>query len=312
MTSARILITGSAGLVGTALRVALRARGYEVVGLDLRGVGVERGDVRDRERVRAAVERCEGVVHLAAVSRVIWGERDPELCRATNIGGLQTVLDAVAERREPAWLVFASSREVYGQPRAEELPVSEDAPLRPMNVYGRTKVEGEAMVHAARERGVGTAVVRLSNVYGGFPDHPDRVVPAFVRAAIAGAPLRVEGADHTFDFTHLDDTIRGLVALVELVRAGGAPPPVHLLTGRPTTLGELARMAVATAGTNPPSPVIEAPARTFDVGQFVGTPARAGALLDWRPSIAIRDGLAAYARAIRAEAAAAATPAEAP
>lgn len=295
----RVLITGSAGLVGTALRAALQRAGYEVVGLDLRGVGAERGDVRDRERVREAVQGCQGVVHLAAVSRVIWGEREPELCRAVNVGGLRTVVEAVAEGRERPWLVFASSREVYGEPREEDLPVLESAPLRPVNVYGHTKVEGEEIVNAARGRGVRTAIVRLSNVYGGCPDHEDRVVPAFVRAAIAGNALRVDGSGHTFDFTHVDDTTRGLVGLVGVMTAGGAPPPVHLLTGRATTLGELARMAVEVAGTEPPSELVEAPARTFDVRRFVGDPSRARELLDWRAMIGIREGLASYARAIR-------------
>ncbi len=297
--SCRVLITGSAGLVGTALRVALQRAGHEVVGFDLRGVGGERGDVRDRGRVREAVEGCQGVVHLAAVSRVVWGERDPELCRAVNVGGLRTVIDAAAERRERPWLVFASSREVYGEPREEDLPVVERAPLRPVNVYGHTKVEGEEIVDAAGGRGVRTAIVRLSNVYGGFPDHEDRVVPAFVRAAIAGRALRVDGSGHTFDFTHLDDATRGLVGLVGLMTAGAAPPPVHLLTGWATTLGELARLAIEVAGTEPSSEIVEAPARTYDVGRFVGDPSRAREVLDWRPTIGIREGLAAYARAIR-------------
>lgn len=298
--SYRILITGCAGLIGSALRASLHEQRHDPVGLDLRGAGADRGDVRDPQQVRAAVRGCHGVVHLAAVSRVVWGERDPDLCRTTNVGGLQTVIAAIEECREPPWLVFASSREVYGRP--DRLPVDEEAPLRPMNVYGRTKVEGEGLVNAARERGLRTAIVRLSNVYGGVQDHHDRVVPAFVRAAVTGAPLRVDGADHTFDFTHLDDTIRGLVALIELLARGDvAPPPVHLLTGRATSLASLARMAIELAGTTPPAPIVEAPARTFDVAHFVGDPRRAAEVLGWRPSISIRDGIARYVREIREE-----------
>lgn len=296
----RILVTGSEGLVGSALRVALRLLGHDVAGLDLRGEGPERGDVRDPECVRRAVDGCHGVVHLAAVSRVIWGEREPALCRETNVGGLQNVLAAAAESATPPWLIFASSREVYGEPGVDDLPVGEDAPLRPVNVYGQTKVEGEQLVTAARARGVRTAIVRLSNVYGGFPDHPDRVVPAFVHAAVQGLPLRVDGSGHTFDFTHLDDTTRGLMALVELLGAGSAAsPPVHLLTGTATTLGALAQLAVELSGSERSTAIVEAPARTFDVGRFVGDPRRARQLLDWRPTITIRDGLARYASAVR-------------
>lgn len=294
-----ILITGHAGLVGSALRPLLRAQHWDVSGLDLRGSGPEHGDVRDAERVLTAVRGCRGVVHLAAVSRVVWGERDPELCRATNVGGLRNVIAAIEACREPPWLIFASSREVYG--RSETLPVDEGAPLRPLNVYARTKVEGEALVTGARERGVRTAIVRLSNVYGGMHDHRDRVVPAFVRAAVAGEPLRVEGPDHTFDFTHVDDTVRGLVALIELLARGGAPPTVHLLTGQATSLASLARTAVAMAGIAPEAPIVEAPARTFDVAHFVGDPRRAAKLLGWRAAISIRDGIGRYVREVREE-----------
>ncbi|MFO8074281.1 MAG: NAD(P)-dependent oxidoreductase [Polyangia bacterium] len=284
----KILITGSEGLVGTALRAALEARGEEVVGLDLVGPGDERGDVRIVDNVRAAIAGCRGVVHLAAVSRVILGERNPRECEITNIGGLRNVVEAAQARRRRPWLLFASSREVYGQPEA--LPVSEDAPLRPCNVYGRTKVEGERIVGAARDEGLRAAVARLSNVYGTTRDHEDRVVPAFARAAVLGEQLRVDGTDHTFDFTHIDDTTRGLVAFIDLLDDRRvAPPPVHLLTGRPTTLGELATMAIELAGGR--STICEAPPRSYDVSTFYGDPARARELLHWRSEVSIREGL---------------------
>ncbi len=284
----RILITGSEGLVGTALRRALRARGDDVSGLDLAGAGRERGDVRDAQAVQAAVENCDGIIHLAAVSRVIWGERDPDGCWATNVGGLRNVVDALEARPEPPWLIFASSREVYGQP--DRLPATEDAALRPINIYGRSKVEGECIVQQARKRGLSAAIVRLSNVYGSTGDHADRVVPAFARAAASGTTLRVEGAGHTFDFTHIDDTVRGLAALIESLASGNeTPPPIHLLTGEPTTLGQLATLAVELAGSQ--APIEEAPQRSFDVSHFYGAPDRARRLLDWEPRVKLREGL---------------------
>ncbi len=286
--SYRILITGSEGLVGASLRVALEARGVEVVGLDLLATGSERGDVRRAQMVRVAIAGCTGVVHLAAVSRVVWAERDPEECWRTNVDGLRNVVDAAEGEATPPWVLFASSREVYGQP--DLLPATEDTPLRPVNIYGRSKVEGERILLDARARGLRTAVVRLSNVYGTTHDHADRVVPAFARAAALGSPLRVDGSDHTFDFTHVDDTCRGLLRLIDLlVGDRGAPPPVHLLTGQPTTLGELASLAVRLGGMR--SPVKEAPPRSYDVSHFYGNPARAAQLLDWSPRVRLAEGL---------------------
>ncbi|HMY18313.1 MAG TPA: NAD-dependent epimerase/dehydratase family protein, partial [Polyangium sp.] len=73
----KILISGSSGLVGTALASALVKRGINVAQVDIHANGAAHGDVRDRERMRKAIEGAQGIVHLAAVSRVIWGERDP-------------------------------------------------------------------------------------------------------------------------------------------------------------------------------------------------------------------------------------------
>lgn len=292
-----ILITGSAGLVGTALAVILRSRGFPVRGLDLRD-STSTGDVRDPEAVRRAVSGCAGVVHLAAVSRVIWGEQDPVACRSTNIDGTRTVLDAAHEAPGRPWLIFASSREVYGQPL--RLPAGEDTPLAPVNVYGRTKEAGERMIAEARSHGLRAAVVRLSNVYGSLVDYPDRVVPAFARAAVAGAALRVEGSGHTFDFTHVDDTVRGIALLAELLDRGEPPPPpIQFLTGRATTLGELASLVVALAGGR--SEILEAAPRNFDVAQFWGSPARARELLGWSPQVSLNEGISGLIAAIRGE-----------
>ena len=78
--SGKILITGSEGLVGSALRRKLESSEFEVRGLDIRAGDSEAGDVRDPIDVRNAMWGCVGVVHLAAVSRVVWGERDTEQC----------------------------------------------------------------------------------------------------------------------------------------------------------------------------------------------------------------------------------------
>lgn len=282
-------MTGSVGVIGGALRVALQSEGIEVVGFDLRASGAEKGDVRDRTALEMAAEGCTGVIHLAAVSRVVWGERDPEACWATNVNGTRNVIDAALNRVERPWLVFASSREVYGEPEA--LPVTEDTPLRPVNVYGRSKAEGEELVTGARDQGLRAGILRFSNVYGSPSDHADRVVPAFARGAVQGGRLRVDGGASTFDFAHLDDTVRGIVALVRLLASGAdVPPPVHLVTGVATTLSELAHLAVELAATT--ATLEEAPARDYHVSRFTGDPSRARALLGWSPRVALRDGLA--------------------
>lgn len=280
----RLLITGSLGLVGASMLNRLRQAGIDVVEFDIRKDG---HDIRDREAVRRAIAGCDGVVHLAAISRVAWGETDPALCDDINITGTAVILDAAAMEPKRPWVLFASSREIYGDPAA--FPVREDAAMAPLNTYGRSKAEGEKLVTAAAAGGLRTAIVRLSNVYGTANDHPDRAVPSLLGRAVRGEELRISGENHFFDFVHVDDCVRGLMMVIERLQGGIETPPLHLATGIRTTLGELARAAIATAQSASELKVL--PSRSFDVAGFQGDPARAAEVLGWHAEIGLDEGL---------------------
>jgi UDP-glucose 4-epimerase len=277
-----IFITGSEGLIGHRLVQELGQQGYEIAGVDLKEptfAGGEVGDIRDGAHMERLIEKADGVIHLAAVSRVIEGQRNPELCHDVNVNGTRRVLDAVAKGKNKPWVVYASSREVYGD--AESLPVTEDHPIIPINVYGHSKVAAENMVHTlAAEDGI-TCILRFANVYGSITrDHRTRVIPAFTRAAAMGQELHVEGSDNTFDFTNLEDTIDGIQRVVNLLQTEQQGlPPIHFLTGQPTTLGQLAHMAIKHGDKN--ARLLESPPRNYDVGRFYGSNARAKSLLGW-------------------------------
>lgn len=305
MSEPRILVTGAAGLIGSAVLKLLRAAGLRVLALDLRtprsAPGVS-GDFLDRATLEPLLEEVDGVLHFAAVSRVIDGERDPERCWRVNAEGTGQLLDLAAKSPRRPWVVYASSREVYGQQDA--LPVPEDAPLRPKNIYARSKAEAERLMGAARAAGMRNAIVRFSNVYGTTHDHADRVVPAFARAAAAAqtgsreAGVRVDGAQCTFDFTHVADVADGVMRVVRRLRDGETTlPPIHFVSGRQTSLGELATLAASVGG--PSLRVTEAPARGFDVHRFAGDPARAAALLGWRATTPLDQGFARLAAEFR-------------
>jgi UDP-glucose 4-epimerase len=283
-----ILVTGSCGLVGQRVCASLRSSGFAVSELDLCGDGLSCGDITRTEDVERAIRGCIGIVHLAAVSRVVWGQRDPDLCWRTNVTGVQNLVRAALAQPTRPWVLISSSREVYGQ--APHLPVDEDAPLNPLNVYARSKAEGERIVLEARKYGLQTAVVRLSNVYGCTKDHSDRVIPAFAKAAVEGLTLRVDGKNHTFDFTHVDDVVRGIHALVDALCSGHQLlPPVHLVSGRPTSLGQLVALSLQLAMSD--ATVIDAPSRSYDVAQFYGNPTRAQTVLGWKSEIPLETGL---------------------
>jgi nucleoside-diphosphate-sugar epimerase len=286
----KILVTGSAGLIGRALVPLLSQHHFHMIAFDKSypPPHANYGDITDTATLRRAMLDCVGVINLAAVSRVVWGERDPENCRLTNFQGMQNVLRVAQGQKNSPWVIFSSSREVYGQP--DSLPVHEDMPLQPMNVYARAKLDAENAVLAARQQGVQTAIVRLSNVYGCIRDHADRVVPAFARAAALGHSMRVDGWAHTFDFTHVSDTARGILAVVQRLQAGVQDlPPIHLLTGKATTLRQLATLANQLG--RGVSHIHEAKERDFDVAKFYGNPTRAKTLLNWSAQVSLEQGL---------------------
>jgi len=290
-----ILVTGSSGLIGRHLTAYLRLSGIQVRPFDVQRSAFE--DIRNRQALEDAIEGVEGVVHLAAVSRIQWAQRQPDLCDGVNVGALETLLKLCLATKHRPWIIFASSREVYGQ--ATLLPVKEGAAFRPRNVYAQSKVEGERLIAEAANAGLQTSICRFSNVYGCIGDHSDRVVMAFTHAALAGGDMRVEGPQSVFDFTAIGDVVDGLSRLIELVRSGEHPPPIHFVSGVPTSLIELAEL-VANRVSNPTS-IVLAPPRFMGVSRFIGDPDNTARLLGWRASTPIGIGIARLLETMRAD-----------
>ncbi len=288
-----ILVTGSEGLIGRHVVSVLLASGHAVRRFDLARASTE--NLRHSGAVELALEGVTGVLHLAAVSRVARAEMEPEFCHQTNVEAFGELLRLSLAQQSRPWVIFVSSREVYGQQAV--LPVQEDAVLSPVNVYAASKVEGERLTAQASSAGLLTNICRLSNVYGCPHDYGDRVAVAFAAAATWGGVARVDGSDCLFDFTFIADVAEGLCRLVEATVAGERLPPVQFVSGRGTTLGGLARLAKGISAH--PVDIVEAPARTFDVSRFVGDPTRTRALLGWQATTQIEDGMALLVRALQ-------------
>jgi len=266
----RYLVTGGAGFIGSHLVDALVNGGHRVTVLDnlYRGrrsnlhsgkVRFIRGDIRSRRTVDAAAKGADVIYHLASQATVMSSVEDPAYTVSTNIGGTYNVLDAAA--RQGARLLLASSREVYGE--ALRLPVREDHPLLPKNLYGASKVASEAIC-----RGLGSArdlrwtAFRLSNVYG--PRDFGRVIPRFVRNARKGGDLVLYGGRQVIDFIWVGDAVRYMLAAERSVRAEGLA--LNVGSGKASTLGDLARAIVRATGSA--SRVRRVPARRMEVRRF--------------------------------------------
>jgi len=291
-----ILVTGSQGLIGANLIPRLREQ-FDVAEFDIRCSADE--DTRDPLALEKefARRRITGVIHLAAVSRVVWAEQDPVNCERTNVRALHTLLSLSLRQPLPPWVIFASSREVYG--RQQSFPVAETTPFAPINTYGQSKVQGEQLVEEARNGGLVANICRLSSVYGWPHDHDTRVAMAFAGAAAHGGSIVLEGAGNVFDFTFVDDVVAGLLTLVEITNTGVSLPAIHFVSGVGTSLGVLAHLAVELA--HHPIGLRETAPRTFDVGHFVGDPSRAASLLGWRAQTSVRQGFAKLVERLRAE-----------
>lgn len=279
-------MTGHLGLVGRHLKPLLEKQGYCIKGFDLADGS---GNICRSDQLKQAISGVTGVVHLAAVSRVVWGEQNPELCWQTNAVASEQLLRIACEQADvKPWVLVASSREVYGE--ADVLPVRDSMLVKPVNVYGRAKAYMESVALELRQYGLNTAVIRLANVYGCTKDHKDRVLPAFCINAVNDADLRVDGWNHVFDFTHVSDTVKGLSLVIEQLENNERNlPPTHLLPGIGTTLGEAAEMAIRLARSN--SRIIEAPSRHYDVSRFIGDPTQAKTLLGWQAGITPEQGI---------------------
>jgi len=296
----KILITGGAGFIGSSLGLKLLERGEDIYFLDIKDkpnyIPSERYlkiDVRDKEKIRELLKskNFDGVIHLAAVSRVIWGEENPEECVDINVNGTENLLSALAEVSPKTWVIFGSSREVYGEP--EKLPVKESDEKKPINIYGHSKLKGENLTKKySSEFGLNTIVLRFSNVYGNERDILDRVIPKFILSALNNKPLTIQGGKQVFDFTYIDFTVKGLLNTIDYIssfRQQGFWDDFHILTGMPTSIMDLAEMIIKY--TNSDSEIVFEEERNFDVNRFYGDTEKIRSILNLDTPIYLEEGL---------------------
>ena len=289
-----VLITGGAGLIGTASKTYFEQRGWTVSTLDLKDCDLDGrtidhvGDIVEFKKLQQLLSNIDGILHLAAVSRVIDAELNKKECTRVNVNGTKRLLEA-ASAAKCRWFIFGSSREVYGEPPS--LPVSEENGVAPINHYGHAKVIGEDMVkdHCEINEMV-HSILRFSNVYGHSHDHQTRLVNAFIIQALKSESLEIHGGGQLFDFTHVDDTAGAIYAAAEMLHnLNKSLPPIHVLPGEAVTIEDLAAMVISITDSN--SQIVYTPGRDYDVERFYGDPSRMNEILGYKCSIDIITGL---------------------
>jgi UDP-glucose 4-epimerase len=310
-----VLVTGGAGYIGSHIVVALANAGYSPLIIDnfatsspsvlprLRRVTDQTipcvvGDVRDLAAIKRllADSAISAVIHCAGLKSVGEGEQKPVAYYDNNVGGAIALVEAMADANVKR-LVFSSSAAVYGQP--DRNPVTEDAPLRPASVYGRTKRTVEQMLEdvSSSDAGWSIGLLRYFNPAGAHPsaqigeapsETPNNLVPMLAQVAASSAPeIAVYGNDWDTpdgtgvrDYVHVMDLAAGHVAAMQYLARTPGPTTLNLGSGRGHSVLEV--VAAFERACGKPIARRAAPRRPGDVASCYADPARAQEVLGWR------------------------------
>jgi UDP-glucose 4-epimerase len=301
----RILVTGGAGYIGSITVRHLLDRGHEITVLDSlergrRGAvdgraALKVGDVGDRPLLERLVAECDAVLHLAGLIDVAESQADPGHYFDVNVARPLALLRALAARGVGR-LVFSSTAAVYGVP--DEVPITENAPARPVNAYGASKLMFEQMIERFEtSHGLRAIRLRYFNVAGAWPDgslgeahDPEtHIIPRVLQAMKRGEDtFEVFGDDYPTpdgtcvrDYLHVQDLARAHALALERLGEGGEGGVFNLGNGRGFSNLEVVNTCASATGRR--VRVVLGPRRPGDPPTLVASPERARRVLGWRP-----------------------------
>ncbi len=302
----RILVTGGAGYIGSHTCKALAATGHLPIVYDnlvhghrqfVRWGPFEEGDISDAQKLDTvmAYYKPEAVMHFAAYAYVGESVIDPGKYYRNNVAGTLTVLEAMCSHKIKK-MVFSSTCATFGTP--EQVPIEEDAPQRPINPYGASKLMIERMLadfHAAH--GLGFVSLRYFNAAGADPDgeigeshDPEtHLIPLVLQAALGQqASIKIFGDDYPTvdgtcvrDYVHVTDLAEAHVRALTYLADNGPGVAFNLGTGRGYSVREVIETAKAVTGRVIPEVI--APRRSGDPPELVASPGRVRHILGWEP-----------------------------
>ena len=232
----KILVTGAAGFIGSALSIKLLERGDQIIGIDnhnnyydpiLKEARLARHlhhdnythirmDIEDGDRIKAIFKEFEfdGVVNLAAQAGVRYSIENPLAYISTNLVGFGHILEG-CRHNNVSHLVYASSSSVYGF--NSKIPFSEHHNVEhPLSLYGATKKANELMAHTySHLYNLPTTGLRFFTVYGPW-GRPDMALFKFTKAILEGKKIPVFNyGKHRRDFTYIDDIVEGVIRVLD-------------------------------------------------------------------------------------------------
>jgi dTDP-glucose 4,6-dehydratase len=311
-----VLITGAGGFIGSHLAEQLAREGAQVrafVHYNARNdwgllqalppdvaaaVEVVPGDLKDPEALRSAAENIEVIFHLGALIAIPYSYRHPVDVVQANVLGTLHVLNA-ARAAGVARLVHTSTSEVYGT--ARYAPIDEDHPLQGQSPYAASKIGADKLVESyVRSFDLPAVTVRPFNTYG--PGQSARaVIPAIITQALSGDVVRLGARTPTRDLTYVADTVDGFLRAGSVASVAGET--INLGSGTEIAIGTLAERIIDLIG-KPVRLETDAgrlrPARS-EVMRLISDNRKAAALLGWRPTTSLDEGLARTIAWLRGE-----------
>ncbi len=301
----RVLVTGGAGYIGSITVRHLLDAGHSVAVLDSleRGHAASvdprawliKGSVGDLSVLDDILPDVDVVVHCAGYIEVAESQADPDLYYRKNLAEPSRMLDRMVIHGVRK-LVFSSTAAVYGVP--ERMPITEDTPQHPINVYGASKLAFERLIEVTCATGALDAVrFRYFNVAGAWPDgslgeahEPEsHIVPRLLRtAASGGGSFTLYGDDYPTpdgscvrDYIHVLDLAEAHLRAVDYLGAGGESLVCNLGSGQGYSNREVVNWCSAVVGRE--IPVKVGPRRDGDPPTLIAANHRAAQVLGWRP-----------------------------
>jgi UDP-glucose 4-epimerase len=295
----RVLITGGAGFLGSALANHLLVQGHTVLALDDLSAGdprrlaenvmLSRGDVRDVPKLWTLLQGVDCVYHLAARVRVPESIHYPSDYNQVNVGGTVALMEAMRDtgvRR----VVLASSGALYGE--QQQQPIHEEQPPHPSSPYAVSKIAAEYYVSTlGRLYNIETVSLRIFNAYGPGQDLPPSyppVIPQLLKQAQSGGSLVIFGdGTQTRDFVFVDDVVDALTLAATASDANRAL--INVGSGRGESINGLARRVSRVTGKT--INTLHNPTAPGGVSRLVADVSLARELLGWTPQTDLDEGL---------------------
>lgn len=307
MPKQTILVTGGAGYIGSHVCKALARHGYLPITYDNLCSGneeavkwgpFEEGDIRDRERLRKVIQiyKPAAVMHFAALIQVGESVTDPANYYHNNVFGSMCLLEEMAAQNIKH-MVVSSTAAVYGLPENALIP--ENAPLRPINPYGQTKLMMENMVQDfSRAYGLKHAILRYFNAAGADPDietgtaykKDSHIIPLLMRVASDLMPeIKVYGTDYNTpdgtavrDYIHVTDLAEAHILALKHIMAGKDNLTLNIGTSNGYSVAQV--IEAAREVTHQPIATCETERRAGDPPVLVADAKRAQEILNWKPA----------------------------